>query len=266
VHSADATVAAPLGTDDGLFDVGAGMEDDTFSDRDTNGTRTWIIRGVITVVAVVALVYGAIFLYVTVINDSPDALDEVDLTEAVADTTSTDVSGAGFDGTWVPTTDSAFGYRVEEVIAGVNTTAVGRSNEIDGTLEVTDSTADVAIAVQVESITSDEGRRDSAFRGRIMEADDFPEATFVSTEPIDFGVLPTDGEQVTATATGDLTLKDVTRTVTFEVTAEANGTRIGVLGNIPILFEDYGIENPSFAAVKTESNGLLEFVLVFEPG
>ena len=56
----------------------------------------------------------------------------------------------------------------------------------------------------------------------------------------------------------------VTREVTFEVTAEATAERIGVLGNIPVLFSDYDIDNPSFGAVTTEDDGLLEFVLVFE--
>ncbi len=44
----------------------------------------------------------------------------------------------------------------------------------------------------------------------------------------------------------------------------ANG-KIGVLGNIPVVFADYSIANPSFGGVTTEDNGLLEFVLVFEP-
>lgn len=151
------------------------------------------------------------------------------------------------------------------MLAGVNVTAVGRSDEIEGTLVIDGSTAEIDVTVQIENITSDDGRRDNQFRGRIMDADQFPEATFVSTEPIEFGSVPVEGETATATATGDLTLKGVTQTVTFEVTAETNGERIGVLGDIPILFEDYGIDNPSFGAVTTEDNGLLEFVLVFEP-
>jgi polyisoprenoid-binding protein YceI len=238
-------------------------------------TRTWIIRIAIGVVVLIALVYGAIFFYVNVINDSPDALDEGDLSAAVADTSvpdSTTVPDStiapaldDFDGTWTPTEASEFGYRIDEVIAGVNTTAVGRGNEIDGTLAIAGSTAEVEIVVQIANITSDDSRRDRQFRGRIMEADQFPEATFVSTEPIEFSAVPLADEQVTATATGDLTLKGVTRPVTFEITAEANGDRIGVLGNIPVLFSDYGIDNPSFGAVTTEDNGLLEFVLVFEP-
>lgn len=40
------------------------------------------------------------------------------------------VAADGFDGDWVPTAASEFGYRVDEVIAGVNVTAVGRSYEI----------------------------------------------------------------------------------------------------------------------------------------
>jgi polyisoprenoid-binding protein YceI len=97
-----------------------------------------------------------------------------------------------------------------------------------------------------------------------MNADEFPTATFVLTEPIDFGRIPVGDEQITATATGELTLRGVTNPVTFEVTAQTTGGRIGVLGSIPVVFEDYGIENPSFGVVKTEDNGLVEFVLVFE--
>ncbi len=97
-----------------------------------------------------------------------------------------------------------------------------------------------------------------------MSADEFPTATFNLTEPIEFGEIPTDGAQVVATAVGELTLRGVTNPVTFEVTAQTTDGRIGVLGSIPVLFEDYGIDNPSFGAITTEDDGLVEFVLVFE--
>jgi polyisoprenoid-binding protein YceI len=97
-----------------------------------------------------------------------------------------------------------------------------------------------------------------------MNAAEFPTATFVLTEPIDFGRIPVGDEQITATATGELTLRGVTNPVTFDVTARTADGRIGVLGSIPVVFEDYGIENPSFGVVSTEDNGLVEFVLVFE--
>ncbi len=90
-----------------------------------------------------------------------------------------------YDGDWVPTDASEFGYRVEEVLAGVNTTAVGRSNEISGLMTIAGTTIPVVdIEVQVASITSDESRRDGQFTGRIMNADEFPTATF-TPDPAD---------------------------------------------------------------------------------
>jgi polyisoprenoid-binding protein YceI len=258
------------------------------SGRSPRRIALWVALGV---VGLVALVYGAIFVYANVINDSPDALDEDDLSAALVGTTipttkattadgeavtaTTETSGSadttartdGFDGDWVPTSASEFGYRVDEVIAGVNVTAVGRSNEIEGsmTIEGTSVTA-VDVEVRVENITSDDSRRDGQFRGRIMSADEFPTATFVLTEPIELGEIPDEGEQITATATGELTLRGVTNPVSFEVTAEATADRIGVLSTdgIEVVFADYGIDNPSFGAIEVEDEGRVEFVLVFE--
>jgi polyisoprenoid-binding protein YceI len=264
--------------------------DDPPPERSSKRWITWVVIGG---VAAVALFLAAIFVYANFVNDSPDALDETDLSDALvvttapspdettatsapstATSTATSAPPAGgeasstperFDGDWVPTTASEFGYRVDEVLAGVNATAVGRSNEIEGLLTIDGTTATVVgVTVLVENITSDDTRRDNQFRGRIMNADEFPTAEFRITEPIDFGRIPVGDEQVTATATGELTLRGVTNTVTFDVTAQTTGGRIGVLGSIPVLFEDYGIENPSFGVVSTEDVGLVEFVLVFE--
>lgn len=262
---------------DVLFD----MTDTADSPQPTStSTSTWVKRGFVGAVLLVALVYGAIFFYANVLNDSPDALGTEDLSEALEPAseveTSTPDSAApterepvaagseGFDGTWTPTTASEFGYRVDEVLGGVNVTAVGRSNEIEGALTVDGTTASVEATVQVENIVSDDERRDGQFRGRIMDVENFPTANFRTTEPIDFGTVPADGEQVTATAVGELTLKGVTQPVTLEVTAQASSTSIGVLGNIPITFTDYGIDNPSNPGVSLEDEGVVEFVLVFE--
>ncbi|HUS43995.1 MAG TPA: YceI family protein [Ilumatobacteraceae bacterium] len=226
--------------------------------------KRWIKWAVLGIVAAVVLFFAGIFIYANFINDSPDALDESDLSSALVATTDP-TTPDNFDGDWVPTTASEFGYRVDEVLAGVNATAVGRSNEIDGLLTIDGTSATVVdITVQIENITSDESRRDGQFTGRIMNAAEFPTAEFRITEPIDFGQIPVGDEQITATAVGELTLRGVTNPVTFDVTAQTTQGRIGVLGSIPVVFEDYGIENPSFGVVSTEDNGLVEFVLVVE--
>jgi len=260
--------------------------------------RLAIIAGV-AVVAVVALAAGGIFIYANVLNDSPAELDESDLDAVFATTTVADPppgtdaadpanaaattvaaadpagdpgadpaaeGAANYDGNWTATAESQFGYRVEEVLAGVNTTAVGRSNQLTGSMTVDGTTVPaVDVEVQVATITSDESKRDESFRGSVMNTSEFPTATFHLTTPIELGSIPAEGEQVTASATGDLTLHGVTKPVTFDVTAQATGGKIGVLGSIPILFSDYGIQNPSYGPVKTHDDGLLEFVLVFQP-
>ena len=44
----------------------------------------WVKRALIAIPVLVALFFGAIFLYAKVLNDSPSALSEADLSEAVA--------------------------------------------------------------------------------------------------------------------------------------------------------------------------------------
>jgi polyisoprenoid-binding protein YceI len=75
--------------------------------------------------------------------------------------------------------------------------------------------------------------------------------------------IPAEGETVTASATGDLTLRGTTNSVTFDVQARLNGGNIEVDGSIPIVFADWDIPNPSFGPASTEDNGVLEFLLVF---
>ncbi|MDQ3469796.1 MAG: YceI family protein [Actinomycetota bacterium] len=48
-----------------------------------------------------------------------------------------------------------------------------------------------------------------------MDVEQFPGATFTLTAPIKFGAVPATAQPVTASATGDLTLHGVTRSVTI---------------------------------------------------
>lgn len=272
------------------------------SDSGGSGFPRWLKWGLLGALGVLVVGYGLIFLYANVLNDSPDELDQSDLDAALAATTTvgsttepqttpattepatgttpattpattTPATTEPADVTTPPATDggvwniteaSELGYRVTEVLFGVDTEGVGRTNQITGSL-VIDGTqvTEAEFVVDVASIESDDGRRDSQFRGRIMSTDQFPTATFVLTEPIELGTEAVEGAAVETTATGELTLRGVTNPVTFDVTAELANGRIGVLGNIPVVFADYEIANPSFGGVTTEDDGLLEFVLVF---
>jgi polyisoprenoid-binding protein YceI len=252
--------------------------------------------------AVIALAVGGFLVWFYVIkSDPPKRLDASDLDKALgattvavagaptttqapgtttASTTATTTASAGsgssadddgadgsasIDGTWNISTDSTLGYRVKEVLAGLDTEAVGRTNQVNGSMTISGTTVDAAdFTVDVASIKSDDGRRDGQFRGQIMSASQFPEATFKLTKPIELGSVPATGQTVTVSATGDLTLRGKTNPVTFDIQAKLDNGRIGALGNIPVTFADYGISNPSNGIAKVGDTGTLEFVLVFD--
>ena len=230
-----------------------------------------LIRVAISIVVVVGLVYGGILMYTKVINPPEDKLNEDDLSAIVSDSSTTPSStptpDVGITGTWLATSESTVGYRVKEVLGGVDTEGVGRTNQVNGSLTIQDTTLlSTVFEIDVASIKSDSSKRDSQFSGNIMDTATYPTANFRLLTPIDLGTIPADGQKITATAFGELTLHGVTNQVSFDITATIDNGIIGVLGSIDITFADYGIANPSNAFVTTGDTGLLEFVLAFQKG
>jgi polyisoprenoid-binding protein YceI len=174
----------------------------------------------------------------------------------------------GIDGAWaVDATKGGYvGYRVQEELAGIGgNTAVGRTSAVTGTLTLagTQLTA-VDLTADLTGLTSDDQRRDGQLRQRGLETDTFPTATFKLTQPIDLGSVPTDGQTVTATTTGDLTLHGVTKSVQIPVQARLSASTIEVVGSIEIVFADYSITPPtSFIALSVADHGTMELDLFF---
>jgi polyisoprenoid-binding protein YceI len=168
-------------------------------------------------------------------------------------------------GSWAVGSGSAVGYRVNEVLLGQSATAVGRTTSVTGHLAISGSTVTAGtFSVPMATVHSDKSQRDAQFDGRIMDVSQYPTATFTLTSPIGLSPLPAAGVIRDYTAHGQLTLHGTTRAVTFTLAAERKGAQIEVAGDIPVLFSDYGIQNPSFAGfVTTQDHGLLEFLLVF---
>lgn len=269
------------------------MDDQPASGRERSPLRfvKWVAIGVL---GAAALFYGGLWIYANVINNPEEALTIADLDARLLDettvpaTTTTETTSVtattpaatttapgtttpvgsdttALDGTWTIAEGTEVGYRVREILFGVPTDGVGRTTAVTGSLTLAGTVATAAtFEVDMATVESDDPRRDGQFRGRIMNVAEHPTATFTLSAPIDFGAIPADGEQITTTASGELTLKGTTLPVTFEITAQRSGDRIGVLGAIPVVFADYGIDNPSITGITTEDEGLLEFVLVFE--
>jgi polyisoprenoid-binding protein YceI len=214
------------------------------------------------VVAVLLVTVVGPFVYLTFIKDDPP--DRLSLDD-VTPTTGGDDAPEGIEGTWAVADGSIVGYRIAEVLFGQDSEAVGRSEAVTGevTIEGT-AVTDGAFEVDMATFESGESQRDGQFRNRIMEVAEFPTATFVLTEPIELGSIPTDGEPVTTSATGDLTLHGVTREVAIDLTAELTGATFAVSGTTTITFTDHGIDDPSGGPASVGEEGELEVLLVFE--
>jgi polyisoprenoid-binding protein YceI len=113
------------------------------------------------------------------------------------------------------------------------------------------------------TLTSDAANRDRQFNGRIMDTSSYPTSTFVLTQPIALPTNALSGEVITVNAQGDLTLRGTTRPVQFPLQAKVEGATFTVVGNITIVFNEWGIPEPSLPGITVEPDGLLEFSLVF---
>jgi polyisoprenoid-binding protein YceI len=224
-----------------------------------------VIAGIVVGVILLAVVVGP-FVYIHFIQGSAPAKLTIDTSTTGGSGGTSTSSGAEtkpLAGTWkVLSGSSTAGYRVDEVLFGQTTTAVGRTNDVTGQIQIvgTDVTGG-QFTVGMTTIKSDQSSRDARFQGPIMDTAQFPHATFNLTAPIPLGKVPADGEIIHVPASGKLTLHGRTRTVTVPLSARRTGDVIQVSGSIPVVFADYDIANPSQSFVTTKDHGTVEFLL-----
>jgi polyisoprenoid-binding protein YceI len=234
----------------------------------------------IAVIVIAALIAGGYGIWYLFLRPSGPA--------AVADATLPPVPGVSagasskpltsLDGTWnVDTSIGTFtdvkdtsgnfvGYRIQEKLASIGAnTAVGRTPKVTGSLTIagTKVTA-VDITADLTALQSDDNQRDNQLRNNGIQTNQFPSATFKLTSPIDLGSVPADGKEISATASGQLTLHGVTKDVQVALKAKLSGSTIVVTGSLPIVLADYSIEKPnSFKVLSIEDNGTMELQLFF---
>jgi len=225
--------------------------------------KKWLVAAA---VAVVVVVVGG-FIAIKLVEGSSKSKLVLPTVTTVAGHTGAGSSGSGVvsvDGVWKISSGSTVGYRVQEVLFGVAATAVGRTSAVTGSITISGTTVTAgAFTADLTQVTSDRSERDGQFQGRIMDTADYPDATFTLIQPIQMNTLPANGVRVTENATGNLNMHGVTKSVTFQVTAQRNGSAINVQGSIPITFADWNISNPSGGPATTGNTGTLEFLLNF---
>ena len=186
-------------------------------------------------------------------------------------------STAELDGTWAvdaetgeftleEATGSFAGFRVDEELASVGAfTAVGRTGDVSGTLEIADEHVTSAdIAVDLTTLQTDDRRRDSAVQ-RALGTSQHPTATFVLTEELPIEGAIESGEPVSIAVPGDLTVNGITQPVVVDIEAQLVGSVIAVVGSVEITFADFDVTVPQVPVVlSAEDHGIMEFQLLFK--
>jgi polyisoprenoid-binding protein YceI len=234
------------------------------------------------VIALLVAVGGFLFLR----DDAPDEVDLDTAVGSIADNTTTTAAGdtaadpAGdISGTWSvdsetgefdfeSATGTFAGFRIEEELVQIGaTTAVGRTGDVSGTVQIDGTTVTSAdIEVDMTTITTDNSRRNSKVQ-QALDTDQFPTAAFSLTEPIDLGEGAADGDQVSVTATGDLTIHGITKSVQIPMEAQLVDGTVVLVASTEITFSDYDVEVPSAPVVVSVSDtGTLEMQLLLTKG
>ena len=243
-----------------------------------------MIKKVLGLVLLAAVVVGGAFYWFVLRDDPPPELSISAGTtgngNGSSTKTTTGKAPASLDGTWVVFAgrDTTAGFRIDESFASglAGHTAVGRSDDVSGSMTVAGS--EITKAKFTVDLTrlgfSDDipgmsvTNRANAMKGRGLQTDTFPDATFELTKPIDFGARPTEGKVVNATATGDLTIHGVTKEVTFDVEAKLVGDTITVATKdpVPVVLADYDIQKPTGGPIASiDDKGSFEFLVVLTP-
>lgn len=150
-------------------------------------------------------------------------------------------------------------------------TVIGTTDQVAGQIAVDPSepsnTQVGVIQVNARTLTTDSDFRNRAIKNAILETDTYEFITFTPTQIVGLPQSGMVGQSYTFQIVGDLTIKDVTRQVTFDVTANpVSETRLEGTASTTIAYADYGITIPSVPAVASvEDSVRLELDFVATP-
>jgi polyisoprenoid-binding protein YceI len=138
---------------------------------------------------------------------------------------------------------------------------VGRTNAIEGEFQLTISSSQVQLAdnqfvVDLRTLTTDEARRDERIRNEWLESNTYPYAEFTATAIENFPADATEGQDVSFQVTGDMTIREITRPQTFDVTARLDGNTFTGTATTYLLMRDYGFEPPSILGMLEVADGV----------
>ncbi len=135
-----------------------------------------------------------------------------------------------------------------------NAVVTGTTNDVNGTLQIDLAAAELGdsqFTVNLVSLVTGQNDRDNWIRNNALESNRFPVAVFTPSEILNAPADYQEGQEATFQLAGDMTIRDITNRLTFDVTATLSGGTIQGFGEARSKMTDWGFEPPSFAGTLT---------------
>lgn len=151
--------------------------------------------------------------------------------------------------------ESEVRFLIDEVLRGSDFTVVGVTDQVAGQIAVDPADLSSAqmgpILVNARTLATDNDFRNRALKNRILTTDEYEFITFTPTEIVGLSGSATTGESYSFQIVGDLTIRDVTRPVTFDATASlASETQLVGSATVTVLYDDFNLTIPASEAVS----------------
>jgi polyisoprenoid-binding protein YceI len=159
-------------------------------------------------------------------------------------------------------------FELDEDLRAVRITVVGSTNQIAGQIALNPadlSTAQVGvIQINARTITTDNNFRNRAIQNDILETTSYELITFTPTAVNGLPAAAEVGQELTFTIDGQLTIKETTLPITFNVTASlVSDTQISGTASAVVNRTEFGLDIPdvpSVANVEEEVELYIDFV------
>jgi polyisoprenoid-binding protein YceI len=159
-------------------------------------------------------------------------------------------------------------FTLNEILRGNPTTVIGATDQVAGQIAVdfeNPSNSKVgAILINARTFKTDNDFRNRAINNEILDTGTYELITFTPTSIIGFPENPKLGEPISFQLTGDLTIRNITNPVTFDmiVTAVTENQLVGY-GSTMVARADYGLKIPNVPNVAdVDEEVLLEIEFV----
>ena len=198
-------------------------------------------------------------------TDAPAATDAQAATASSGSATTTTAATLQID-----QAQSEAHFIIDEVLNNEPKTVIGSTNQVAGEIAIDPQdpakTRVGIIQVDARALTTDNDFRNRAIKNQILQTDQYEFVAFTPTEIVGLPQNGVVGKPYTFQIVGDLTIRDVTKQATFDVTVTApTETRVEGTATTTIAYADYGITIPQVRQVANVSNQVrleLDFVAV----